>query len=62
MSKGYDKNALTVLDCILMSKRLKVVFAAYVHNIDTFNASVKRVRNMEVDVYPTLTIACRGQC
>ena len=44
MSKG-SKEALTVLivshAIVLMSKGLKVVFVAYVHNIDTFNAMSK---------------------
>ena len=29
---------------LLMSKRLKVVFVAYVHNIDTFNAMSKGLK------------------
>ena len=29
---------------LLMSKRSKVVFVAYVHNIDTFNAMSKGLR------------------
>ena len=44
MSKGL-KEALIVLIVthvtVLMSKGLKVVFVAYVHNIDTFNAMSK---------------------
>ena len=44
MSKG-SKEALTVLSVthvtVLMSKGSKVVFVAYVHNIDTFNAMLK---------------------
>ena len=44
MSKG-SKEALTVLIVthvtVLMSKGSKVVFVAYVHNIDTFNAMLK---------------------
>ena len=44
MSKG-SKEALTVLIVthviVLMSKGSKVVFVAYVHNIDTFNAMSK---------------------
>ena len=44
MSKGL-KEALTVLIVthvtVLMSKGSKVVFVAYVHNIDTFNAMLK---------------------
>ena len=44
MSKG-SKEALTVLIVthvtVLMLKRSKVVFVAYVHNIDTFNAVSK---------------------
>ena len=46
MSKG-SKEALTVIIVthvtVLMSKGSKVVFVAYVHNIDTFNAMSKRV-------------------
>ena len=44
MLKG-SKEALTVLIVthvtVLMSKGPKVVFVAYVHNIDTFNAMLK---------------------
>ena len=44
MSKGW-KEALTVLIVthvtVLMSKGSKVVFVAYVHNTDTFNAMSK---------------------
>ena len=42
MSKG-SKEALTVLisHMLLMLKGSKVVFVAYVHNIDTFNAMLK---------------------
>ena len=44
ISKG-SKEALTVLivthDTVLMSKGSKVMFVAYVHNIDTFNAISK---------------------
>ena len=44
MSKG-SKEALTVLIVthviVLMSNESKVVFVAYVHNIDTFNAMSK---------------------
>ena len=45
MMSKESKEALTVLIVIhvivLMSKESKVVFEAYVHNIDTFNAISK---------------------
>ena len=50
MSKG-SKEALTVLIVthvtVLMSKGLKVVFVAYVHNIDTFNAMSKGSKGLK---------------
>ena len=50
MSKG-SKEALTVLVVthviVLISKRLKVVFLAYVHNIDTFNAMSKGSKGLK---------------
>ena len=45
MMSNWLKEALTVLIVthliVLMSKGSKVVFVAYVHNIDTFNAMSK---------------------
>ena len=45
MMSKESKDALTVLIVthvtVLMSKGLKVVFVAYVHNTDTFNAMSK---------------------
>ena len=50
MSKG-SKEALTVLIVthvtVLMSKGLKVVFVAYVHNTDTFNAMSKGSKGLK---------------
>ena len=61
MSKG-SKEALTVLIVthvtVLMSKGSKVVFVAYVHNIDTFNAMSKGLKKALTVLIVTHVTTC----
>ena len=58
MTLKGSKEALTglIVTHVLMSKGLKVVFVAYVHNIDTFNTMSKGLKGSKDYVMYTIQI------